>query len=122
MPLSNANPHPQPMFGGLQYEQPDVFDQSASKGSSPVICCPNDEIDLSPAQVTSIRLVRLIEAQRQYETTAAMRKVDVNLDPEAEGHYAAVMCHQRKSCPYPAKTPERKLWMENFDAYSGVET
>lgn len=123
-PLCNQRPtrftlgDPLPNPNSIKYETPQEMILDRSKGSIPVQTCPNDEIDLTPAQTTSIQLVRLIEARRIYEQTAAHRKVDVNLEPEAAGHYAAVMGHQRKSCPYTQKhqPSERKLWLESFDA------
>lgn len=120
-PLCNQGPtrftmSPNP--SSIKYETPQEMILDRSKGSIPVQTCPNDAIDLTPAQTTSIQLVRLIEARRIYEQTAAHRKVDVNLGPEAAGHYAAEMGHQRKSCPYTQKhqPTERKLWLESFDA------
>jgi len=100
------------------YEQPKVFDQSKSKGSIPVDAPDGLPYGNEPAKTTNIQLVRLMQARDAYRKPM----VDVNLDPEMEGHYAAEERHQRNSCPYPKSSAEAKLWLGAFDDHQGVAT
>ena len=94
----------------IEYETPDVFDMSTSKGTTPLICCtmlqPQTEADVVP-----IEKVRLMNARASVKPD----RVDVNLSPYDEGMNAAINGKGIKSCPYPkADASNHNEWMDGF--------
>ncbi len=112
--FTNADPHPAPLLStGIQFVIPDVMDMSTSKGSTlPFAQGVPDQTPI-PNWEKQLQMVRLINARRRM---AQPKKVDVNLDPEAEGFYAWERKQPIKSNPYTKKNnpKEHQLWLKGY--------